>query len=183
MKIILGLAGTIGSGKGSAAEHLIKKHSANIHRTSKMLRDLLGRLYIETSRDHMSTLSTLLRQMFGEDIMSKVIYEDVKNDESEIVAVDGVRLLADVAYLKTFPEFKLVYIETDLKTRYERIVKRHQNPDERDKTFEEFENDQKAEAESQIEDLKKVADYSIENNGTPEEFFAKIDKLVEELKG
>jgi dephospho-CoA kinase len=181
-KIILGLAGEIASGKGTVAKHIKEKYSGNSHRFSNMLRDILDRLYIEETRESMSTLSTTLRQNFGEDIMAKVMFYDVKNDESQTVAIDGVRRLADIKYLKELPEFKLVYIDTSMENRFERIHKRGENADDNSKTLEEFKKDHELETELQIKDLKNVADFVIDNNSVVEDLYGQIEKIIGELK-
>ncbi|HEX7586571.1 MAG TPA: hypothetical protein VF390_02980, partial [Patescibacteria group bacterium] len=113
-----------------------------------------------------------------EDIMSKVIYNDVKNDKQKIVVIDGVRRIMDIRYLKDLQGFKLVYIEADMEKRYERIIKRRENTDDAIKTFEEFKHDHKQESESQIKDLKKHADFVVDNNRTTEELYAQIDAII-----
>jgi dephospho-CoA kinase len=181
-KIIIGLAGEIASGKGTAAKYITEKYKGSSHRFSTMLRDVLDRLYIEETRENMANLSTMLRKTFGEDIIAKVMFHDVKNDESEIVAIDGVRRMADIKYLKELPKFKLVYIDASLENRYERIRMRGENPDDNKKTFEEFKKDHELETELQIKDLKNYADYAIDNNGDLTHLNEQIDKIVEGCK-
>ncbi|TSC52965.1 MAG: hypothetical protein LiPW39_499 [Parcubacteria group bacterium LiPW_39] len=179
-KIIIGLAGEIGCGKGVIAKYIIEKYNGSSFRFSTMLRDVLRRIYLPDSRENMQILSTLLRQNFGEDVLARVISEDFASSDKSIVMVDGIRRLADIKYLKELPEFKLVYIETDIHKRYERILKRNENPDDSRKTFEEFQKEREQEADRQIKDLKKYADFIIENNGTYEQLYARVDKIIKE---
>lgn len=177
-KIILGFAGEISSGKGTAAKYLVEKYAGSTHRFSTMLRDVAKRMYLEENRENLQKISTIFRQNFSEDILSKVIFHDTQNDEHEVVVVDGVRRFSDIEYLKTLPEFKLVYIDASLEKRYERIVGRGENADDSSKTFEEFKKDQEQEAESQIRDLKGKADFVLDNNGSLEDLYAQIDKII-----
>jgi dephospho-CoA kinase len=181
-KIILGLAGEMASGKGTVAKYLVKKYKGNSHRFSTMLRDLAKRMYLEENRNNMQKISEIFRQNFGEDILSKVIYHDVENDQHQIVAVDGVRRASDIKYLKTFPNFKLIYIETDLEKRFKRTKARYENTDDATKTFAEFKKDQKKEAELQIRGLKVKADFVVDNNGSFKELYAQIDKIIARAK-
>lgn len=178
MKIILGLAGEISSGKGTVTKYLTDKYDASSHRFSTMLRDILDRLYMEHSRENMQKLSTMLRRNFGEDMLARVMSEDVKKDKSEIIVIDGVRRLDDIKYLRELPEFKLVFIKADIKKRYERIVQREENPDDKNKTFEEFEKDHQGEADAKIKDLESCADVVINNNGSLEELYEQVDEVV-----
>ena len=180
-KIILGLTGEIASGKGIAAKYIVEKYKAGSHRFSTMLRDILDRLFLPQSRENMQLISLVLRQNFGEDILARVMAEEVKNDASNIVAIDGVRRLADIKFLREPPEFKLVYIETGIKKRYERIVSRGENPDEKQKTFEEFQKDHERDAELQIRDLKNAADFAVDNNGSLEDLYKQVDRVIGKL--
>jgi dephospho-CoA kinase len=179
-KIIIGLAGEIATGKGTVAKHIVEKHKASSHRFSTMLRDVLQRLYIEEKRENIQTLSTILRKNYGENLFAKVMMEDVQKDKNEVVVIDGIRRLTDIEYLKKIPEFKLVYIETDMRKCFERIVKRGENTDDVGKTFGEFEKEHEQESETQIKDLKNYADYVIDNNEDFKHLFEQIDKIVEE---
>lgn len=181
-KIILGLAGEIASGKGTIAKYVVEKYNGNIHRFSIMLRDVAKRMYLEENRENLQKLSTIFRENFRDDILSQVIYHDVNNDSHKIIAVDGVRRSPDIAYLRKIEGFKLVYIETDIKNSYERIIKRGENTDDMNKTFEEFQKDHEREAELRIKDLKNEADFVVDNNGTFEDLYKQIDEIIKKLK-
>ena len=88
-KIIIGLVGQIASGKGTATKYLEEKYGAGTHRFSTMLRDVLKRLYLETSRENMQSLSTFLRKQFGEDALARVIAKEVADDPKPVVAGHG----------------------------------------------------------------------------------------------
>ena len=178
MKIILGLAGEMASGKGTVAKYVMAKYGAKSFRFSTMLRDVLDRLLLEQSRDNLQNLSTVLRQNFGEELFARVMAQDVKNDTSEIIIIDGVRRLADIKYLKEIPQFKLAYLEADMQKRFERIIKRGENSDDAKKTFEDFKKAHEDESELQIKDLKNHADFLIDNNGAYEDLYRQVDKIL-----
>jgi len=114
--------------------------------------------------------------------LAKVMVEDVKKDNHEIIAVDGVRRLADIEYLKKIPGFKLVYIDADIEKRFERIKKRNENPDDAGKTFEQFKKDNEGEADAQIKNLKSEADYVMDNNWTIEYLYRQVDETIRKCK-
>lgn len=176
--MILGLAGEIASGKGTAAGYLVKKYGGSSHRFSTMLRDILDRLYLGQNRENMQQLSTIVRRAFGEDTLARVVFEDIKRDGNEIIVVDGVRRLADIKYLRGLPEFKMVYLEADMEKRYARIVKRGENVDDKSKTFEKFKKDHEGEPEAQIRNLKSHSDFTVDNNGTFEDLYRQIDQII-----
>lgn len=177
-KLIIGLVGEIASGKGTAVKYLEKKYGATSHRFSTPLRDVLKRLYLEINRENMQGVSRVLREFFGQNLLAKVITEDVKNDPSKIVIVDGVRRMEDIEYLAKLPEFKLVYITADVKIRYERIIKRGENADDKNKTFEQFLKDHEAETEIYIPEIGKTADVKIDNSGSRAELEVQVDEII-----
>lgn len=179
-KLILGLAGEMGSGKGVITKYVVEKYSAGSYKFSQILRDVLDRIYVDQTRENISNLSFILRKNFGEDILAKSICYDVQKDGNEIIVLDGVRRIEDIAYLKRLSEFKLVYVDADMETCYERLIKRGENQGDNEKTFEQFKKDHEADADARILDLKNHADYIIRNDGTYEELYVQIDKVIME---
>ena len=180
-KIILGFIGYIASGKGTACAYLKDKHNAQIFRFSSILRDVLDRFYLLQSRENLQNISTALRQVFGEDLLAQTIAKDVEKSTANIVALDGVRRLADIKYLKDNPNFHLIEIVADQKIRYERLLKRSENSDDRAKTFNEFQKDELKETEQQIKVVAKTAEFQINNNGSFENLYQQIEKILKKI--
>ncbi len=181
-KIIIGLVSKIAAGKGTIAKYLESKYNASSYRFSTMLRDILNRLYLNINRENMQKLSTILRQNFSEDLMAKVIAQDVKKDKHKFIIVDGVRRLADIKYLKELEGFYLIAIEVNQKSRYERLIKRSENQGDINKSYEQFLKEEAGEAELQIPATMETADFVIDNNGTMERLYQQIDKVLEEIE-
>jgi dephospho-CoA kinase len=177
-KLILGFAGEMVSGKGTSAKYYIEKHGAVTYRFSTILRDILRRIHIPEERVTMQRLSAYVRTEFGEDVLAKVLFEDAKNDTSELVIVDGIRRLEDVKYLRELPEFKLCYITAPMKIRYDRLVIRGENADDATKSFEDFQDEHEAEAEREIVKLEAFADEVIDNAGSIEELHGTLDQIL-----
>ncbi len=177
-KIILGFTGLIACGKGTATQYLKEKYGAETFRFSTMLRDVLDRLYLAHTRENMSGISTGLRNIFGQDLMAKVMSQDVENSQAELIVVDGIRRMDDIKYLRALPNFKLVAIVADMKIRYERLLTRGENSDDQNKTWEEFQADHQLETELTILDTMKAADIAINNDGSLENLQKQLDELV-----
>jgi dephospho-CoA kinase len=179
-KLILGVVGEMSSGKGVVAKHVTANYNAGSHKFSQILRDILDRVYVQQSRQNIAALSLALRKNFGEDVLAKSMYHDVQNDTHDIVVIDGVRRLEDISYLRELPEFKLVFINADMETCYERSVKRGENDGDTTKTFEEFRRDHEADADARIVDMKNYANHIIENDGTYQELYAQVDGIIKQ---
>jgi dephospho-CoA kinase len=177
-KIILGIVGEIAAGKGTVAQYLEKKYHASIFRFSTILRDVLDRIHVDQTRQNMQLISLVLRQNFGENLFAKVIAEDVKNTHNNIVVVDGIRRFADIEYLEKLPEFILIYVTADIKIRYSRIIRRSENTDDNNKTFEQFLADHQAETELAIPKIGSKAKYKIENSGDLEKLKRQIELII-----
>jgi dephospho-CoA kinase len=181
-KIILGFAGLMASGKGTAAKYFEEKYGASTYRFSTMLRDVLNRLHLEHNRDNLIKLSEVLRAGFGEDIMAKTIANDAQNDTNQLVIIEGIRRPADITYLTKLPNFVLVEIFADIKTRYERLILRRENPDDATKTFEQFNKDHERSTEITIPEVTKSASERVDNNGTLDELYNRIDQLLQKYQ-
>lgn len=177
-KLILGFAGEMASGKGAAAKYFVERHKAATYRFSTILRDVLRRLHLPEDRETLQTLSTLLRGAFGDDVLAKVMFEDARSDTHPLIVIDGVRRLEDVKYLREIPEFKLCYITAPMKTRYERLILRAENPDDKTKTYTQFEKDHEGEPEREISKLEAFALEVIDNSGTFPEFHQALDAIL-----
>lgn len=180
-KIILGLNGPLAAGKGTVAKYLKEKHNAAIYRFSTPLRDILDRIYINQDRKNMQDLSLDLRTRFGDDLLASIIAKDVASDKSEIIIVDGVRRLPDIKYLRELSAFYLITIKADQEIRWERMTKRGENPDDKDKTFEQFQKDEQAEAEIHIAEVGKTAEFTLDNNGSIDDLQRQIEEILNKI--
>lgn len=178
-KTILALAGEMGSGKGAISRYLISKYHAEVHRGSDQLRDILDRMHIEKNRENISNLSTALRGIFGDDILSKTIVGDIGQSDNPLIIIDGVRRREDLYDFQKLEGFIFVYVDADIDTRYARVVSRGENISDTTKTLAEFLKESKAETETRISGLRDIADRVIENNGTMEELQEKIEEILE----
>jgi dephospho-CoA kinase len=177
-KMIIGLVGEIASGKGTAAKYLEKKYKAQTIRFSTPLRDVANRLYLEINRSNLQSLSTTLREKFGQDLLAKIIVHDALAAKSNIVVVDGIRRLDDIKHLLKMPQFKLVYITADIKTRFERLKNRNENKDDHQKTFTQFIKDNSAETELTIPLVAKKAKIKIDNGAGLKELHKNLDSII-----
>jgi dephospho-CoA kinase len=181
-KIILGLVGEIAAGKDTVAAYLAKKYRGQTVSFSQPLRDILDRLYLPQSRKNMAACGIALRGIFGQDLLSRVIAQEIKASHAKIVTLPNVLLESDLVYLKKEPGFVLVNIDCDIKTRFKRLKKRLQNADDRSKTWEQFLYDAKLPTEIRIRKLAKRARYSLDNNGTKQELYKQVDQLIKKIK-
>lgn len=177
-KKIIGLVGLIASGKGVAKNYLIKEYEAIEFRFSSILREALDVLGIEQTRDNIISLSTWSRENFGNDLLAKAMAKHVKNSKKNIIVIDGIRRMDDILYLKDLPGFKMIAIEADSELRYKRSIIRNENPGDKEKNYEQFLKDHQKETEITIPETMNNADYKIINEGSLEDYYKEIDKIM-----
>ena len=177
-KIIIGLAGQIASGKDTVAAYLAEKYNSVTVSFSAPLRAILDRLYMPIDREHLSGLAQCLIDKFGTDVLSKTIAKEIEASDKQIFVLPNIRREADYSQLEHNQGFILVGINTDLKTCYERLVKREQNEDDKNKTWEQFQKDLQLSTEVSISGLIKKSSIKLDNNGSPEDLYQQIDKMM-----
>jgi len=182
-KIVIGIAGNIGAGKGTVTDYLKEKYQAQQMRYSKILADILERLYLDYDRDNLNTIANGLRDMFGGDILSRVLEGDIKNEEAEIIVFDGIRKEAELNYFKNKVEnFVFAFVDAPVEVILNRITQRQEKVDDREQTLEKLKASQNQESDRDVPGLKKLADFVIDNGGSLEDTYKQIDEMIKKIK-
>ncbi len=180
-KIIIALASTQGAGKSFLSEYLREKYNGISFRYSDYLSKILKILNIEKTRKNLQDLSLALRNQFGQDVLEKSILRDIWDNEAKINIIDGVRRLADISRLKNEKNFYLIFIDADLEIRVQRLSGRGEKADDQKVTEEIIRKESQHDSETRVKELKEIANFIVENNGSKEEFEKKIDQIMEEI--
>lgn len=180
-KLIIGLSGQAGCGKGTVADHLRERYGAKYIRFSAFLGETLDLLALPRSRENLIKLSEALRKTFGEDALSYAVQQHAIHSTETVVVIDGIRRPEDILPLEALPQFQLIAIEADPKTRFERMKQRGEKPGETQMTWEQFLAEENAPTEITIPLVMERAQIHLKNNGTREDLIAKIDALMESV--
>lgn len=180
-KIIIGLSGEIASGKDTVAEYLVKKYHSQTISFSQPLRDILDRLYLPVNRINMANLGIVLREKFGQDLLAKIMTQEIKASSKNIICLPNIRLNSDIMEIKKLKNFILIGLAAEPKTRYQRIIKRSQNTDDKNKTWAQFLKDSKLSTETEIRKISQTAKFKIDNNGSYKNLYAQIDEIMKLL--
>ena len=183
-KIVIGLAGSIASGKDTVADYVVKKFDGQSVSFSQPLRDILNRVFLPINRINLSKLAQTLVDNYGGDVLSHTIAEEIKINPKQIFVLPNIRRESDYVCMVNEPsfDFYLIGINTDIKTCYERLIKREQNVDDKGKTWEDFQKDLQLSTEVGIAALVKKSLYQLDNNGSHEDLYSQIDKLISDLQ-
>ena len=181
-KLILGFTGPIASGKEVAKKYIENNYGASSFKFSTILRNILDSIAVENNSHNIISLSTFLRQQYGEDILAKAIAKSVSDSLDDIIVVDGIRRLADIEYLKEVPGFVLIAIDAKPEIRYTRSISRNENPGDDKKSYEEFLTDHLKETEATIPEVMNHAKYQLDNSGDLDNLCAEIDKMMQKIQ-
>lgn len=186
--MIIGLTGKNAAGKGEAASCL-KMKGFVYYSLSDVIRDEATKRGMEHSRENMIALGNELRQKFKPNYLAEQINNKIRNELSMNknlnFAIDSIRNPFEVEELRKNKGFILVGIEAPAKMRFKRLLKRNRIGDA--KTFEEFKSQEerenlKSDTNQQLDKTLGMADKTIVNDGTLEEFKEGIEKFLISLR-
>src|SRR3989344_5991426 len=167
--MIIGLVGTIASGKGEVASYL-KSMGFEYYSFSDILREEAEKRGLQQTREGLQKLGNALRREFNnEGILAKRLLAKIKTKKA---ALDGVRNLVELAELRKANSFYLIAIDAPQKLRFERMQKRKRKGDPA--AFEDFKKIDDAENKGiskgqEINACIAEADFKISNTGTIDE--------------
>lgn len=180
--MILGLAGTFASGKDTLGVYLEQHHGFMHVSTGDIVREVAMTKYGNAERETLRTLANELRSTRGPGVLVELAlerYEMSKDLYPGGVVISGIRSIGEAERL-TEAEGKLIFVDSPIEIRYERIQKRHRANEDR-LNFEEFKESEAKElqfgdpADKTVQNigvLRKMANMELTNTDDLEAFFA-----------
>jgi dCMP deaminase len=176
----VGVAGLNASGKTECVEALAARgfYPASL---SEVIREELRGEGLEPTRERMIERGRALRQRFGPAILAERALSRLPSDRNHVI--DSIRHPAEVEAFRGAGDFVLIWIEAEVRVRYERLRRRGRIGE--DISFEEFEEVQARELASgdpagqQLLAVRGLADEVIENNAGLEELRARLEGVLE----
>lgn len=177
MKIVIGLVGEKGSGKGTFTrilKELIPQKNIVCIRFSDLLKETLILWDILLTRENLQDIAVVMDKGFGKGTVTHAVYKRIEKEKADIVIIDGVRWPTDVDMIRKFKHNFLIYITAGLKIRYERIKARKEKTGEEKTNLRQFLKEERALTEKFIPKIGKKADFIIENNKGLENLAVKV---------
>ncbi|HLF53607.1 MAG TPA: AAA family ATPase [Candidatus Nanoarchaeia archaeon] len=182
--MIIGVTGSIASGKSVLIEKLIEKGFI-YHKISEEVREEAKKLGILIERKPLQDLGNAMREKYGNGYWAERLLPKIESGENHVV--DGIRNPGEIDVLKKLKNFILIGVDAPIEQRFDRILNRNKDSDP--KTIEEIRAiDSRdrgvGEPNSGQQSTKcyEMADVSLQNDSTFEELFKKVGELLETLK-
>ena len=178
-KKIIGITGTQGSGKDTAAEFLARELDYQHFSLSDIVREETNKLGLEHTRDNWREVADSLRSQFGNGVLAIKMIEKIKNLDAKGFIITSFRHPDEVSVIKkSFKNFKLISIDANIDIRYQRIIKRGKVADQ--VSMDNFKEQEKKENVTsdvgmRIQEVIGMSDVKIINDGD-------LDSLYNELK-
>lgn len=187
--MIIGIVGTMGSGKGVFSRYLKEKGFSYIT-LSDIVREEATERSLEIGRKVLQDLGNLMREKSGNGYWAKKALEKIDNGNW---IIDGVRNLGEIKELRDVKGV-LIGIDAPVDLRLERLEKRDKMKDEGRTSSDPKDNKEVRKLELRDRGLKEpehgqqvlkcleLVDYRIMNDSSLEDFYLKIDSVLDKIK-
>ena len=178
-KCMIGLLGTIGAGKTAISEYLVKNHNFYKIGMGDLVREVAKQESLELTRENLQIIQKKYRDDYGKGYFIKETIKRLKESGRDRLLIDGIRTPTDASEAKKAGAV-LILIDAPKKARYERLKARKREGDAQ--TFEHFSEQEKREWKMlEFKETLKLVDVKMENSGSLQEIYNKIDKIIEKL--
>ncbi len=179
--MIIGVVGTLGSGKSSAVDYLVSK-GFDYYKPSDVIREK-SKLK-NPNRYSLQDFGNELRKKFGRDYLVTELWKKIGRSKAKKIVVDGLRNVGEVEFFRKKTSFYLISIDKTRRTRFRRLKIRGSERDP--KSWEEFlkmdqrDLDEGKDFGQQTKAVMQMADFSISNDN-PIEFYLEIEKILRKI--
>jgi dephospho-CoA kinase len=184
--IIIGITGTIGAGKGTVVEYLVGKKGFVHYSVREFLLKEINLRGLAENRDSMVEVANELRGRYGPSYVIDQLYNEAAMEGRNCI-IESIRTPGEIDSLRQKGNFSLFAVDADPGVRYERIVKRSSETDKITfNTFIDNETREMSATDPNKQNLKaciRQADFIFGNDGTKEELFREVEKVLAQITG
>jgi len=188
--LILGVAGTFGSGKDTVGEYLANNYGVFHVSTSDILREESMRRHDSIERALLLDTGNDLRAQRGGGVLADMAfqkYQKVASEHQGGVVISAIRAKGEVDFIRGQGGM-ILFVDAPAHIRYDRVKDRKRDS-EAGFTFAEFKAGEEKElagsnsdARPNIMGIKEIADYHLVNEGSLEDFENQIKAVVTTLR-
>ena len=178
--MIIGITGTLGAGKGTVVEYLVRTRGFKHFSVRDLLNAEIDKRGLEHNRDTMLAVANDLRATKGPGYIAEQLAAQAKEYGGDAV-IESIRSLGEANHLKQQGAL-LWAVDADVNTRYARITKRQSETDK--VSFEKFKQDEADEFANtdmnkpNIKAVMGMSDTVLYNDTTPEELYVQVEAAL-----
>lgn len=181
MKIVLGIAGSIGAGKDLLSKYVVNRYSFYKIHMGDLVRALAKKEKIKITRENLQKLQEKYHKKHGKEFLIDIAINKARKSKKQKVVIAGIRTPEQAAKFKKEPNAKIIFIDAKPKLRLEYLKKRKRKGFPQ--TLREFKKQEKRENKYfKFNKILRYVDYKIENNKTEKDLYKKIDDLIKRLR-
>lgn len=182
--VIIGITGTLGAGKGTVVEYLVREKNFKHYSVRGYLAELIKSRGEIVNRDSLTHTANKLRKQYNPSYIIDQLYA-VASESGENCIIESIRTPGEISSLRKYDNFYLLAVDADIKIRFQRIKQRNSETDNID--FDTFRNNELREMHSEdpnnqnLSECIRQADFVIDNNGTIDELNSNTEKILAKI--
>jgi dephospho-CoA kinase len=184
--LIIGITGTLGAGKGTIVDYLLKEKGFAHYSVREFIAEEIIRRGLPVNRDTMVLVANDLRKNNSPSYITDCLYEKALSTGKNSI-IESIRTPGEVYSLREKGRFYLLAIDADPELRYRRISMRKSETDNISiETFLENEKREMNSTDPNAQNIKKcmdLADFKLWNNGTLEQLNLQVEAILLAISG
>lgn len=184
--LIIGITGTLGAGKGTIVDYLVAEKGFTHYSVRAFLLKEIRLRGLPENRDSMVLVANELRGIHGPSYVTDQLYFEAAA-RGENCIIESIRTPGEIDSLSVKGNFFLLAVDAEPRVRFERIVQRSSETDQISfDTFLENESREMNTTDPSKQNLMaciKRADFVFNNDGTKEDLFSQVEKVLAQITG
>ncbi len=126
--VIVGITGTLGAGKGTVVDYLVREKRFAHFSVREFLKEELERRQMPVDRDTLTAIANSIRAKYGPSYIAEALIKRSK-DLGQNCVIESIRTPGEVEALRREEAFFLLAVDADPRIRYKRIRYRNSETD------------------------------------------------------